>query len=185
VRAIPHRRVASDLDQEPCMHDGSEFPTEPGPARVAFLGEARVQVLLVADRGELGGELRECLAKFTACEFELALEADLVRAAERLGDRRFDLIVVDGALAGLDRRALVDQASELARHLPVVVLSGTTPTRTPATAPGAAPDRSSWRRSLLDDVELPVLLVRTLQRARRFAGVVQAPVFFSLERFGD
>src|SRR5678815_4457112 len=78
VGAITLRRLttASERVREPCMHDGSEFLPEPGPARVAFLDAASVEVLLVADRGGLASELRECLAKFTACAFEVAEETE-------------------------------------------------------------------------------------------------------------
>ena len=164
------------------MSTGSEFSSERSPSRVAFLEESRVRVLFVADRADVSGEIRECLAKFSYCDFDVVLESDLTRAAARIRGPVFDLLLVDGALAGVRRSALVDLASELATRLPVVVLSGTESLDSAGSATPVAGAERLALRAPLDAADLPSLLVRTLQRARRLGAVALPPVFFRLER---
>ncbi len=164
------------------MSSGSEFSSESSPSRVAFLEESRVRVLFVADRAEVGGEIRECLAKFSHCDFDVVLEGDLTHAAAQIRGQLFDLLLLDGGLASIRRSALVDLASELASRLPVIVLTGTeflSPAR--ADAPLAGADRPPLRAPF-DDADLPSVLVRTLRRARRLGTVALPPVFFRIER---
>lgn len=164
------------------MSSGSEFSSEPSPSRVAFLEESRLRVLFVADRAEVSGEIRECLAKFSHCNFDVVLEGDLTRAAAQIRGQLFDLLLLDGALAGVRRSALVDLASELAARLPVVVLTGTESlghvrVGVPEAGAGRGPMRASF-----DDADLPSVLIRTLRRAGRLGTVALPPVFFRIER---
>ena len=162
------------------MSSGSEFSSESSPSRVAFLEESRVRVLFVADRAEVSGEIRECLAKFSHCDFDVTLEGDLTRAAARIRGQAFDLLLLDGALAGVRRSALVDLASELASRLPVVVLTGTE-SLIPVHVAVAGADRPPLRAPF-DDADLPSVLIRTLRRAGRLGTVALPPVFFRIER---
>ncbi len=164
------------------MSSGSEFSSESRPSRVAFLEESRVRVLFVADRAEVSSEIRECLAKFSYCDFDVMLEGDLTRAAAQIRGLAFDLLLLDGALAGVRRSALVDLASELASRLPVVVLTGTeslSPVRAAALEAGA---ERGLMRAPFDEADLPSVLVRTLRRAGRLGTVALPPVFFRIER---
>lgn len=164
------------------MSSGSEFSSESSLSRVAFLEESRVRVLFVADRAEVSGEIRECLAKFSYCDFDVMLEGDLTRAAAQIRGLAFDLLLLDGALAGVRRSALVDLASELASRLPVVVLTGTEsmiPAHVAAAVAGA--DRPPLRAPF-DEADLPSVLIRTLRRAGRLGTVALPPVFFRIER---
>jgi len=141
-----------------------------------FLDESCMRVLLVADRRWLAVEIRAVLEKSTRCCFELVHASDLPGAAACIPRERLDLMLLDLALAGVHRSAVVDVASELATRLPVVALSGTEP------PPDLDRDADPGLRGPLERVDLPELLLTTRRRARRLGCVSLPPVFCRLDR---
>ncbi len=141
------------------------------------VAEGRVRILFVADRDPLAALIRGALEKSLG-DFEVAVESALDLAAERIERERFDLLLLDLALAAVRRSALMDHASELASRLPVVALSGTESIGQSA-ATSARPFAD-----LLEEADLAAVLHRTLRRARRLGTFALPPVFCRLERFG-
>jgi len=160
------------------MRTGTEYPSEASAAIAASLEDGRMRVLFVADRALLAVEIRIVLEKSPLGDFELVVEDELDRAARRIHDERFDLLLLDLALARTVRSQLVDRASELSTRLPVVALSGT------EAFGGSELGPSRTQRDLLEEADLAAVLHRTLRRARRLGAVALAPVFCRLERFG-
>lgn len=154
-----------------------ESSNEPGDASAARVAEGRVRILFVADRDPLAALIRGALEKSLG-DFEVAVESALDLAAERIERERFDLLLLDLALASVRRSALMDRASELASRLPVVALSGTESIGQ-TTATSARPFAD-----LLEEADLAAVLHRTLRRARRLGTFALPPVFCRLERFG-
>lgn len=161
------------------MSTGPDHSSEAPAATRARFESAPMRILFVADHARLAAEIRSVLEKSPRGDFELVLERGLDAATQRLHAERFDLLLLDLALADARRSVLVDRASELATRLPVVALSGTESLAT--LAPGAP-----WSiRALLEEADLAAVLHRTLRRARRLGAVALAPVFCRLERFGS
>lgn len=160
------------------MHSRSERTSESGSSDLVFVEDSRMRVLLVAERPRLVAGVRAVLEKSSRCVFELEHELDLTRAAARIRGPVFDLLLIDLALGGSRRSALVDGASELATRIPVVALAGTESLY--ASAGSAEPlvdDR-------LETADLPTLLLRTRRRASRLGTVALAPVFCRLDHPG-
>ncbi|MBY0399037.1 hypothetical protein K2X89_01995 [Myxococcota bacterium] len=170
------------------MHDRGKRPTDPGSRDHVFLDESSMRVLLVADRPRLVAGLRAVLEKSSRCRFELTHEQELAQAAARIRGPVFDLLVIDLALAGHRRSAVVDVASELATRLPVVALSGTEA----LVVAGSSAAIDARDRLLQDDLlserleaaELPALLMRTRRRARRLGAMALSPVFCRFDHPG-
>ena len=160
------------------MRTGTEYPSEAFSATSASLEDGRMRVLFVADRALIAVEIRTVLEKSPLADFELIVEQELDRAARRIHAERFDLLLLDLALAQTLRSQLVDRASELATRIPVVALSGT------ESFGESEASRSRTHRELLEEADLAAVLQRTLRRARRLGAVALAPVFCRLERFG-
>lgn len=160
------------------MRTGTEYPSEAFAANTASLEDGRMRVLFVADRALIAVEIRTVLEKSPLGDFELIVEQELDRAARRIHAERFDLLLLDLALAQTLRSQLVDRASELATRIPVVALSGT------ESFGESEASHSRTHRELLEEADLAAVLQRTLRRARRLGAVALAPVFCRLERFG-
>lgn len=160
------------------MRTGTEYPNEASAATAAGREDGRMRVLFVADRALLAVEIQTVLEKSPLGEFELIVEAGLDHATRRIHAERFDLLLLDLALAQMLRSQLVDRASELSTRLPVVALSGT------ESFGVSEPGSSRTHRELLEEADLAAVLQRTLRRARRLGAVALAPVFCRLERFG-
>lgn len=159
------------------MGMGPEFSSDSNAEHFESFAQTRVRVLFVVDRSLLAASLRGALEK-SLVEFEIVVEPVLDRAAERIERERFDLLLLDLALAEIRRSVLVDRASALASRLPVVALSGTE-----SIDPGLITNPRSLAE-LLDEADLAAVLHRTLRRARRLGTFALAPVFCRLERFG-
>lgn len=162
------------------MRTGPAFSSEANRASAAdSIADSGVRILFVADRALLARAIRSVLEKSLSVDFELEVEALLDQAALRVHRERFDLLLLDLALADARRSALMDRASELAARLPVVALSGTE-------SLGAVDPAGSrlWLRDPLEEADLAAVLHRTLRRARRLGTFALAPVFCRLERFG-
>jgi excisionase family DNA binding protein len=86
-------------------------PTRSGPARV-----------LVADDEE---SIREMLARTLAlAEYEVETVPDGRAALDRLRLERFDLLITDLRMPGIDGLAMIREARRLQPHLPVVIITG-------------------------------------------------------------
>lgn len=161
------------------MRTGPEFPSEAIAASPARSTDRHVRILFVADRALLAAPLRGVLEKSLNGDFEIVLEPLLDQAVLRIQRERFDLLLLDLALADVRRSALMDRASELATRLPVVALSGT---ESLGLADPVGPQTSL--RDRLEEADLAAVVHRTLRRARRLGTFALPPVFCRLERFG-
>ncbi len=162
------------------MRTGPESASEASASGTAESpGAPRGCILVVADRAPLARAICSVLEKSLPGDFEFRIEPVLERAAGRVQRERFDLLLLDLALADTRRAELMDRASELATRLPVVALSGTEDLG-PADAIGAFASFSDP----LEEADLAAVLHRTLRRARRLGTFALAPVFCRLERFG-
>ena len=161
------------------MSTGPDHPSEAPAAKTARLESTRMRILFVADRSLLAAEICSVLEKSPSGDFELVVERELDAATHRIHGERFDLLLLDLALADARRSVLVDRASELATRLPVVALSGTESFGT------LDPGSPRSLRAQLEEADLAAVLQRTLRRARRLGSVALAPVFCRLERFGS
>ena len=146
--------------------------------RAAF-DERRMAVLVVAQRSVLAAAVRAVLEKAVECDFAVDSEGTLEGASVRVLGRGFDLLILDTAHDGLERRQIVDAAHELATHLPVIALSGTEPYRT-----SESTELGERLRARLEEADLPTLSLRTRRRARRLGASVLAPVFCRLDHPG-
>lgn len=160
------------------MRPRPERLPEPGSPDYVSLDEPRMRVLLVADRPAVAAGIRAVLEKSSRCLFELAHELDLARASVQIRGPIFDLLLIDLALAGVRRAAVVDVANELSTRLPVVALSGT------ESFPVSESPHAHLFQARLDEADLPSLLLRTLRRARRLGSVALSPVFCRLDHPG-
>jgi len=84
-------------------------------------GDQPGRVLLVDDDAAVGEYLRRMLS---SGGFEVTHEPDAEGALARLHAERWDLLITDIELPGMNGLELLDQARELAAGLPVVLLTG-------------------------------------------------------------
>jgi DNA-binding NarL/FixJ family response regulator len=98
-------------------------PTLQAYAAGASLGEGRLNILLVDDHALFRGGL-----KFLLQQLDTGLVLDeagnCAQAIERASDRRYDLILLDLNMPGLNRLDALQALREAAPDAPVVVLSG-------------------------------------------------------------
>jgi two-component system response regulator HydG len=84
-------------------------------------GNQRGRILLVDDDPVCGELLRRMLS---SADFEVAHEPDAEGALARLHAERWDLLITDIELPGMNGLELLGQARELAADLPVVLMTG-------------------------------------------------------------
>jgi DNA-binding NtrC family response regulator len=162
------------------MRTGPEFSNDVNAAGLAASrSDAVVRILFVADRARLAHAIQSAFEKSLPGPFHLEVEPLLDQAALRIHHERFDLLLLDLALAGTRRSVLMDRASELATRLPVVALSGTE-----SLGVAGSGGTHGSHRDPLEEADLAAVVHRTLRRARRLGTFALTPVFCRLERFG-
>lgn len=149
---------------------------------VAWTSECRtdedaVRILMVEPSPACASLLRRLLGRARRGHFEVVLAERLsARVDGEIDARRFDAILVDLARLGDAVHEALERASELARRLPVILLTGTEDGElVDRGRSGRAEDPSLLRR--LDRADLPATLLRSIRRHRRVGSGGAGPVF--------
>jgi putative nucleotidyltransferase with HDIG domain len=90
-----------------------------------FFTERKKQILLVDDEVEILQGLRRRL-RFQNPDWSMTLETDPKEALSRLRQQRFDVLVTDMRMPGMDGPELLAHAREIHPDMPRIVLSGQT-----------------------------------------------------------
>ena len=88
------------------------------------MSDKPIKILLVEDNPGDARLLREILAEVTFTQFELAHVERLSEALKRLGEKRFDVILLDLSLPDSQGFDTFTQVQAQAPQVPIIVLSG-------------------------------------------------------------
>jgi DNA-binding NtrC family response regulator len=157
------------------MTTAAEFAGHRPHAEEARADERHVRVLLVETETELADELRQSLGQTPRASFEVVCRQNLTEAAEQVCCERFDLLLMDLRLVGVDKDAALDLANDLAHRLPVVVLTGT------ETVDGSASSLRKRFARCIERSDVAGKLLSAIRRARRLGTGVMTPIFCRLE----
>ena len=163
------------------MSTGAEFAGHRPHGEDGRPDERYVRILLVEEKTEIADEIRHTLGRTVRASFEVVCQTDLVEAVAQIQGDRFDLLVIDPMLPGVDRPAALELANDLAHRLPVVVLTGTEALREDAKP---RVDVEVERRRVSRSVEradVANTLLSAIRRARRLGTGVMTPIFCRLE----
>lgn len=137
--------------------------------------EQFVRVLFIEDRADFAEGVRKTLGRCGRGSFEIIRESDLVRAASRVGQDEFDLVLVDVTLASVGREAAIELATDLAHRLPVVLLTGT------EALIEAGRDCREQVDHCIEHADIPRKLLQAIRRYRRLGAAVMRPTFCRIE----
>ncbi len=138
--------------------------------------EKFVRILFIEERAELANEISGILNRAGRGSFEVVRETNLVKAIAQIDGEIFDLLLFDLSLPTVERSAAIELANDLARRLPVVVLTGTE-----ALEDESLCFRGGGLRGVLEHADIPGKLLSSIRRSRRLGTGVMAPLFCRLE----
>jgi DNA-binding NtrC family response regulator len=138
------------VTNEPDRPDAPEPPAEVGGA-----GKARTSILVLDDEAIVCKRLKPFFQK---AGYEVEAFNNPTEALARVKERRFDVVITDLKMEGLDGLAFLGKVKELYRDTDVIVITGFATLET---------SRESFRKGVFDFVAKPFKLAEILDVVRR------------------
>jgi DNA-binding NtrC family response regulator len=131
-------------------------PDAPDPAAEAGgAGKARTSILVLDDEAIVCKRLKPFFQK---AGYEVETFNNSAEALSRVKERRFDVVITDLKMEGLDGLAFLGKVKELHRDTDVIVITGFATLET---------SRESFRKGVFDFVAKPFKLAEILDVVRR------------------